>query len=134
MDKIEHWIDAFLVISGVSDEYAMYIRLLFLLVVLLLVSATSFLITKQIVIRLIYKFVRKSTVKWDDLLAEKRVFDLVAHVVPALFVRFLAPVIFSDFTYMLPVVEKLTDSYLVIVGTKIVTEFLKLRIGRASCR
>src|SRR5690625_5878935 len=72
MDKIEHWIDAFLVNSGVSDEFAMYIRLLILLVVLFLVSATAFLITKQIVIRLIYKFVRKSTVKWDDLLAEKR--------------------------------------------------------------
>src|SRR5690625_8012039 len=75
--------------------------------------------------RLIYKFVRKSTVKWDDLLAEKRVFDHVAHVVPALFVRFLAPVIFSDFTYVLPVFEKLTDSYLVIVGTMIVIAFLK---------
>lgn len=126
MDKIEHWIDAFLVNSGVSDEFAMYIRLLILLVVLFLVSATAFLITKQIVIRLIYKFVRKSPVKWDDLLAEKRVFDHVAQVVPALFVRFLAPVIFSDFTYMLPVVEKLTDSYLVIVGTMIVIAFLKV--------
>lgn len=125
MDNIENWIDALLISSGVSESIAIYLRLFILLVLLVLIAGTAYLITKKVIIHYIYKFVRKSPVKWDDLLAEKRVFDHVAHIIPAIIVRIMAPAIFSDFSQLLPVIEKLTDSYLVIVGMAIVFAFLK---------
>ena len=126
MNYIEAAIERFLVNTGIVSEWAIYLRLLIFIVILLMVSGIAFLITKRIVIRYIYKFVKQSPLKWDDLLADKQVLNHVAHVVPALFVRFMAPGIFADFEPALPWVIKLTDSYLIVVGMAIILAFLKV--------
>jgi len=125
-DYIENWVDTLLVSAGVSEEWAIYLRLLTLLIALTIISAIGFYSTKKIVIAYFYKLVRKSPVKWDDLLADREVFNNFAHVVPAVFVRILAPTIFNDFESVLPFIIKLTDVYLIIVGMTIVIALLKV--------
>ncbi|MDD3077583.1 MAG: mechanosensitive ion channel [Paludibacter sp.] len=126
IDSIENWTEKLLTNSGISGEWAMYLRLLIFIILLLLVSGIAFFITKQIIVRYIYKTVKKSPVKWDDVLADQKVFNNVSHVVPALIIRLLAPVIFTDFQSVLPLVIKITDSYIIIVGMTIVFALLKV--------
>lgn len=125
MNYIENWVDTLLINIGIGDHWAMYLRLLILLIFLFLISAIAFIITKQIIIRYIYKIVKKSRVTWDDILAQKQVLNNVAHIVPAVFIRIMAPGIFAGFEQALPVIEKLTDSYLIIVGLILLLSFLK---------
>lgn len=125
MNYIENWVDTLLIRMGAGDQWTMYLRLLILLGFLLLVSVLAFYVTKKIIIQYIYKIVKKSRVTWDDILAQKQVFNNVAHIVPAVFIRILAPGIFADFEQALPFIEKLTDSYLVVVGLTILLSFLK---------
>ena len=99
-DYIETWVDDLLISGGVDDEWTIYLRLLLLLGVLTIISVIGFYFTKKIIINYFYKLVRKSPVKWDDLLADKEVFNNLAHIVPAVFVRLLAPSIFNDFTVL----------------------------------
>src|SRR5690606_10944251 len=73
-----------------------------------------------------YRVVRKSPITWDDVLADNEVFNNVAHLVPALFVREFAQTIFLDFDYLLPIVIRLTDVYLLFVGMTIILSFLKV--------
>src|SRR5690554_3043968 len=126
MNYIEEWVEAFLVSTGIAEEWAIYLRLVIFILILILFSSIAFLITKRIVIHYIYKFVEKSPVTWDDALADQKVFKHVAHVIPAIIVRIMAPVIFADFEYALPFVIKLTDSYLIVVGMMIVFAFLRV--------
>lgn len=126
IDYIEEWVEELLIRTGVMEEWAVYLRLLILLLVLLLISGISFFITKRLIIGYIYTFIRKSRMKWDDILAEHHVFNNVAHIIPALFVRIMAPTIFGDFETVLPFVIKLTDAYLILVGTTIVVSILKV--------
>lgn len=125
-DYIENWVDNLLIEAGVSQEWAIYLRLLSLLIALTIISGIGFFITKRIIIAYFYKLVRKSPVKWDDLLADQGVFNNLAHIVPAVFVRLLAPGIFNDFEPVLPYIIKLTDIYLIIVGMTIVVALLKV--------
>lgn len=125
-DYIENWVDNLLIEAGVSHEWAIYLRLLSLLTALTIISGIGFFITKRIIIAYFYKLVRKSPVKWDDLLADQGVFNNLAHIVPAVFVRLLAPGIFNDFELVLPYIIKLTDIYLIIVGMTIVVALLKV--------
>lgn len=125
-DYIENWVDELLINAGVSDEWAIYLRLLSLLIALSLISIIGFYITKKVVINYFYKLVRKSPLKWDDLLADKEVLNNFAHIVPAVFVRLLAPSIFNDFESVLPFIIKLTDVYLIIVAMTIIVALLKV--------
>jgi miniconductance mechanosensitive channel len=126
MDYIENWIEHLLISSGVSEGVAIYLRLGILLVCLCLVAGLAFWITKRIIVNYIYRLIRKSPIKWDDVLADHQVFNNVAHIVPAFFVRALAPSIFQDFASVSPFVVKLTDVYILIVGTSIVISFLRV--------
>ena len=126
MNSIEEWIERLLTDGGVSDATAPYLRLLILLVVLALLSAVAYWITKRIFVTTLYRFFRKTSITWDDALVDHQVFNKLAHVVPALIVRLLAGEIFKDFEQFLPLVMKLTDSYLIVVALLILLAFMKV--------
>ena len=125
-DFIENGVDYFLIKSGVPTEWAILLRLSILLTALVFLLIISFYVTKKFIIGYIYRVVEKSRIKWDDLLADHQVFNNLAHIVPAVFVRILAPSIFDDFGLVLPLVIKLTDIYLIVVGMTIVFAFLRV--------
>lgn len=115
---------------GISAEWAIYCRLLLFIVFLVILSSLAFFITKKVFIHYLYKVFRKTSFTWDDLFADMRAFDNLAHIVPAFFVRIMAPVIFSDFDQILPFVIRLTDAYLIIVSMTVF--FAILKVGEYS--
>src|SRR5690625_358247 len=116
LNYLEESTDLFITNLGISETWAVYFRALLFLMVLGIICAIAYYITKSIIINNIYKVCKRTPIKWDDTLAQPRALDNLAHIVPAIFVRIMAPLIFSDFEWLLPLVIKLTDSYLVIVG------------------
>lgn len=126
MDLIEVWIEKVLMGFGVSEALAMYLRLLVLVLVMVLLAVVAFVLTKKIVTNYIYAFFKKSPLKWDDVLADHKVLNNLAHIVPAMVVKVLAPTVFLDFETLLPVVNKLTDVYLMIASFTIVLALLRV--------
>ncbi len=126
MDKIELWLEQFLINSGISEASASYFRLGILLFATVLISFLIFWITKKIIQKYIYALVKKSPITWDDFLADHQVLNNIAHLIPALFFRQMVTMIFMDWPETVPVVIKLTDAYLIFVGMTIVISFLKV--------
>jgi miniconductance mechanosensitive channel len=126
MDNIEIWIESLLVSNGIADESATYWRLGIMLALLGVVSFVAYLITKRVIVYYIYKIVKQSKATWDDILADKGVLNNIAHIVPALFIRLTATIIFQDFEAALPAVIKLTDAYLIAVGLTVILAFTRV--------
>lgn len=111
---------------GVSELWVVYFRLLVLIILLIILSSLAFLITKRVFIYYLYKVLKKSSFTWDDLFADTRAFNKLAHIAPAVIVRLMAPAIFSDFEQILPFVIRLTDAYLIIVSMAVFFSILKV--------
>ena len=126
MERIENLIDSLLRQGGISEAMTPYLRLLILLFVLAVVAGISFWITKGIVINSLYRVFRRTSVKWDDFLVDHKVFNNLAHIVPAVIVRIFTQILFRDFEQLIPFVIKITDAYLIIVGMSIVIAFLRV--------
>lgn len=126
LSNLEKWVETLFVNNGIDGDVAVYLRLFIFLAVLFAISAIAFLITKHIILTAIYRFVRRTKIKWDDLLLDHKVFGNLAHTIPAVIVSLLAPTIFRDFESVLPFITKVTNSYLIIVGTAILVSFLKI--------
>ncbi len=126
MDDIENWIEHLLVNAGITEGAAVYLRLLILCVLAIPVAGISFVVCKKIITNYIYRLFKRSSFAWDDMLADHRVLNNVAHLVPAIFVKVLAPTIFRDFEEVLPFVIKMTDIYLMVVSFTIVFAFLRV--------
>lgn len=101
-------------------------RRFIMLMLLAILSAILFYVTRRIIIRSLYKVFKKTSFTWDDLFVEHKAFDNLAHVVQALVVKVFAELIFRDFENVLPIVIKLTDVYLIMAGLVIVLALLKV--------
>ncbi len=128
MESIDSWIDKVIINLGVSEGAAPYIRLLVLLLVIALLAWLFFFITKRLVNGVLQKYVKRSRVKWDDMMMDNKVFSNLAHIVPAIIVKIITPIIFRDFEKIVPFVVKLTDIYLIIVIMMVINA--TLRVGQ----
>lgn len=126
MNYIEKHLEYFFTSFGLSENIAHYVRLLTLLVLLSLLSFFFFWVTKKWVIPLFYKFFKKTSFTWDDILVEKNAFRKLAHITPALIIKIGAPILFRDFPSSLSIVNKLTDAYLIFASVLIVVALLEV--------
>ncbi len=126
MESLDKWVEKIIMNLGVSESAAPILRLLLLLLVLGLLSWAFFRITRLIIKGPLFRYVKRTQAKWDDLLMDNKVFSNLAHIVPVLIVRVIAPILFRDFEKILPIVIKLTDIYLIIVILFAINAFLRI--------
>lgn len=102
-----------LISQGVNEDIAHYVRLSILLGVLTALLFIVEFIARKIVVGGVKRIFTLTTNKWDDVLVEKKVFNRLAHLFPAMVVYWLAPFVFIDFQFLTPIIHKLVDVYVV---------------------
>src|SRR5690606_13446630 len=120
INYLEQQTDYLITNFGISAPWAIYCRMAIFLLVLFILCSVTYLITKKFIVQNLYKLFRKTAYTWDDLLIEHKVFETVANLVPAILVRVLVPIIFRDFTTILPFLVKITEAYLILVSIKVI--------------
>ncbi len=125
MHDLRNWIEDLLSSAGMPDNWVPYFRLLVLVILLGVVAYGSLIITRRFIIRYLHAFFKRTSATWDDVLADNKTFENLAHIVPAALIKNFAPIMFRDFEQMLPVVVKLIDSYLVVVLMLVLISILR---------
>jgi len=114
------WINNFLKAYGFSDEISGWISNFLVALLIILVSIISYIIVKNVVLKLITKFVKKNKFDWDDVLLKRKVFHKLSLIVPALVVYFSAS-IFSKYEN---VISRLVVAYILIVVIMVISAVL----------
>ena len=122
--RIDHWAKDWFVGHGLSEELALFLTLGIDLLIITLIAFIADFIAKKIILRIISSVVKKTKTDWDDLLFEKKVFNAVAHIAPAIVVQLIAPLIFSDFKNILPLVMATANIYIVFVVITVINRLL----------
>ena len=130
INYLEKHTELLMINLGISPEWAVYFRLLLFIVILIAVSSMAFILTKRVFIHYLYQVFRRTSFSWDDMFAETRAFDKLAHIVPAVLVLLMAPVVFADFGQILPFIIKLSEAYLIIVSMTVF--FAIIKVGEFS--
>jgi miniconductance mechanosensitive channel len=123
---LEQWVADLLNDAGVSEAWATYLRVLVLLSLFSVAAGIIFWISRKIIRGWLHQLVKKTPFSWDDLLAEHKVFDSVAHIIPAILLRLSAAYIFRDFAELQPYIIKITDAYLVLLGMNLVISLVRI--------
>lgn len=121
---INHWISDWLLEKGIPVHIVQYIALSIDVLILLILSFIAYFIAKKLLLRAIKLIVKRSKTRWDDILLEKKVFNTVAHIVPAIIIQVTAPYIFSEFPKVIPLILQVTNIYIIAVLMVLVISFL----------
>ena len=98
---------------GIEPQVAKYMSLPIVILGLFVFCFFAWFLTKKMIVNTIHKLFLKTKITWDDILVEKRIFDKLALVVPALIITFAVPSILGEF----PIISKysVTLSMLVLL-------------------
>ena len=99
---------------------------------LLLTAWVANFVAKKVMLRVIRKIADRSKSTWDNDLVEKKVFDRLSHVAPALIIYSLAPSFIKENDAVVAVLTKLSYAYIALIAAAVVDALLSFVVLRAK--
>lgn len=96
---------------GISDKLSETLSIGFVLVLTILLCIISDYIIKRVLINNLTHYIKNNRIKWDNYLLDRRVFEKLSRIVPAIIIYVAAPA----FKHLQELIEKVTLSYICIV-------------------
>ncbi|MBK21605.1 MAG: mechanosensitive ion channel protein MscS [Flavobacteriales bacterium] len=118
-------IDNFLNSLGVEGNTLFLFKMIIISISLVLFCLLADLIARKTILVIIERIIKKTKNTWDDVLIEKKVFKHVAHIVPALLIGVLAPVLYEGHPDWILALEKISEIYLTIAFIITIVAFFK---------
>ncbi len=110
--------------AGLSNPVAVWLTGLTWLIILILVAWLLYRLTRIIIHNTVIRFIRKTKTKKDDLLLKHRVFEKLAHIVPAVFLFLAIPLFFRDNPVLTRILKELLELYLLTVSILLINSLL----------
>lgn len=123
--NVDHWARDWFISKGLDTEIASYVTLFLDVTILLLASIIIDFIAKRVILRVVKAYVTKSKNEYDDVFLEKKVFNGLAHLLPAILVYNFIPYIFDDLGSSIIWIQKGVVFYMVIICLNVATRFFR---------
>ena len=108
---------------GLSNQMAMIIENATVLVLIILLAFLADRITKRVLIGVIRQVVKRTKTTFDDILLQRKVFNRLAHIAPAVVIN--ATVVFLfDAPDLVAVIKKLTGVYMILVTALVIDSLI----------
>ena len=114
---IEDWLHDTM---GVDLGMTQVLKVIILFVAMLFIALLLWIIGQWVIHRFISRLVKRSSSQWDDVMAERGVFRKLGHLVPAIVISTLTPVVLTDYPTYVPFVEKIMAAFIVLVIIRVV--------------
>lgn len=99
---------------GISDSTAIYLKMFSLVVIVAIVVRIIDYLVNKIILTTVEKFTRKTRTSFDDHLVRQKATTYVGHIIPALIIDAVIPVVFYDFEFLIYPAQIVVESYIYI--------------------
>jgi miniconductance mechanosensitive channel len=121
---MNHWMSDWLLSLGLPLEIIPTVALGLDVCILVFVALLADVIAKRLVLRGVEKAVKKSSSTLDDIFFDKKVFDALAHLAPAIVIELGAPFVFEDYPSFTNGISKFIQLYTIVIVVWVVSSFL----------
>lgn len=121
IDKtIENW----LLQLGLSERAANDIADFSGFLIILVLAFISFFIVKRILLAWVHFLARKSKTNWDDRLVERKVFNRLSYLAPALVIIFLTPFVIPERKTLIDLIQSAANIYIFTIAMLVIFSVL----------
>ena len=114
IEKILSWYNELLTGTSLSENLVIFIENISIILITIGVAWLADFLVKKIIITAITRFVKHTKNDWDDIFVERRVFNRLAHLAPAIVIYYALQYIF-DLPKLVEFLENITQTYMVLV-------------------
>ena len=120
MEQIKIYVEDLLSLAGVTSSMIPLLRHVAMVVVTILLAWLSDWLSRKILVPLVMKLTAKTEVEWDDHLFSRKVIVSACHIVPAIVVWQLLPMVFYQYPIVNDILKRLTAIYITVMTTRTV--------------
>jgi miniconductance mechanosensitive channel len=123
--NLDHWARDWFIKQGISADIAAYFTVTLDVIILLLASFILDRIAKRIILRVVKTYVKRTKNEYDDIFLEKKVFNGLAHLVPAGLIYNFVPYIFDNESAYIDILLKLIGVYVIFNVLAVASRFFR---------
>ena len=124
MEEIRKFVDEMIAWAGVSADYVPMLRHVLLTITAILLAMLSDFLCRKIIVPLISKITERTEVTWDDVLLNKKVLTSACHIVPAVVIWSLMPLVYLEYPIFKEILERATGIYIVVMSVRTALVFI----------
>lgn len=128
MSTLQNWISQLFVDWGIVTDTGHYLGNTTLFFIVLLIAFLIDYSCRKVVLGTFKKVAARTKTDWDDIAVERKIPDKVIHIIPALFVYIMLPLIFprTEYPSLLSLLEKLSIIYIIAISVRFANSLLSL--------
>ena len=124
MEEIRKFVDEMITWAGVTGDFVPMLRHILLTITAILLAMLSDFLCRKILVPLISKITDKTVIAWDDILLNKKVLTSACHIVPAVVIWSLMPLIYLEYPIFKEILERVTGIYIVVMSVRTALVFI----------
>jgi miniconductance mechanosensitive channel len=124
MDNIRIYVEELIRLCGLSGSYVPVLRHVLLALAAVLLALLADFICRRIFVPLITKVTAHTEAKWDDVLFNRRVLITACHIIPAIVIWKLLPMVFYQFPIVREILARITAIYITLTSMKLAIAFI----------
>jgi len=124
IDKFEILLKDWFYHIGMSEGLANFSMSFIYIIIIIFISWLGYWITKEILISIITKIIKRSKTQWDDFLLKKNIFRRISHFIPAIVIFYTCEIAFSGFPQAIAFMKSASYIYMIIMGILVVNGLL----------
>lgn len=109
---------------GIPTDWAVIIKSVMFSFVILLLSILVNWIAKKLIIGIEKNIIKKTRATWDDIFLEKKVFNRLSHIAPAIVIYYTVGVAFYEYPDFIAALQKATYIYILLAVVLAVDSFI----------
>ncbi len=124
MERIRIFVERIIELCGIHGQMVPVSRHILLVIVAILLAWLADILCRKIFVPLILKFTEKTDLKWDDVLFNKKVLIAACHIVPAIVIWELLPMVFYQFYTVEVLLKRITSIYITVMTARLAIVFI----------
>ena len=124
VEEIRKFVEDLIQMAGVTDGAVPVVRHILLTITAILLAMLSDLLCRRLLVPIIMKVTDKTEVTWDDVLFNKKVLTSACHIVPAVVIWSLMPLVYLEYPIFKEILERATGIYIVVMSVRTALVFI----------
>ena len=124
MEEIRKFVEEMIGWAGITGGAVPVLRHILLTLIAVLLAMLSGLLCRKILVPLIHKITEKTEVAWDDILFNNKVLVSASHIVPAIVIWKLMPLVYLEYPIFKEILERATAIYIVVMSVRTTLVFI----------
>lgn len=127
MNKLQEWINELFMNWGLEGGAGNWLDNVIILLVVILIALLLDYVCRKIVLGVFTRIARKTKTDWDDLVVDRKILEKIIHIVPAIFIYMMLPLVFDkEITFLYIIAQKACMIYIIAISIRFINSLLTL--------